>query len=84
MISVLIYILAPTLAYTAQVTKVFCICVLSLTGLLSMCVELALGVLLMIRVLKFFLTPTLTYTTKLDESMLHVCFDSNYFIGNMR
>ena len=28
----------------------------------------------MIRVLKYFVTPTLTYTAQVDESVLHICF----------
>ena len=28
----------------------------------------------MIRVLKCFVTPTLTYTAQVDESVLHICF----------
>ena len=57
---------------------------LSLTGLLSICVELALSVLTVIHVLKCFVTPTLTYTAQVDESVLHICFDSDYIIEDMR
>ena len=49
-----------------------------------MCVELALGVLLVIRVLKCFVTPTLTYTDQVDESVLYICFASRYIIKYMR
>ena len=52
--------------------------------LLSICVELALSVLLVIRVLKCFVTPTLTYTAQVDDSVLHICFDSHYIIEYMR
>ena len=48
--------------------------VLSFTGLLSICVKLQLSVLLVIGVLKCFVTPTLTYTAQVDESVLHICF----------
>ena len=52
--------------------------------LLSICVELALGVLLVIRILKCFVTPTLTYTAQVDEKLLHIGFDSYYIIEYMR
>ena len=42
--------------------------------LLSICVELTLYVLLVIDVLKSFVTPTLTYTAQVDESVIHFCF----------
>ena len=32
----------------------------------------------MIRVLKCFVTPTLTYTAQVDESVLHICFESHW------
>ena len=32
------------------------------------------------RVLKCFVTPTLTYTAQVDESMLHICFESLHII----
>ena len=60
-----------------QLMKVFYISVSILTGLLSMCVELSLSVLLAIRVLKCFVTPTLTYTAQIDVSVLHICFESH-------
>ena len=65
-------------------TILFYISVLSLTGLLSICVELALSVPLLIRVLKCVVTPTLTYTAEVDESLLHICFDSHYIVEYMR
>ena len=34
----------------------------------------------MIRVLKCFVTPTLSYTAHVDESELHICFYYNYVI----
>ena len=52
--------------------------------LLSICAELALSVLLVIRVLKYFVTPTLTYTAQVDEKLLHIGFDSHYIIEYMR
>ena len=50
----------------------------------SISVELALSVLLVMRVLKCFVTPTLTYTAQVDESVLHICFYSHYVIEYMR
>ena len=38
----------------------------------SISVELALSVLLVMRVLKCFVTPTLTYTAQVDEGVLHI------------
>ena len=52
--------------------------------LLSICVELALSVLLVIRVLTCFVIPTLTYTAQVDEKFLHIGFDSHYIIEYMR
>ena len=67
----------PTLTYTAQVDEIVLhISVLSLTGLLSICVEFSLSVLLVIRALKCFVTPTLTYAAQVDERVLHICFES--------
>ena len=51
--------------------------------LMSMCVELALSILQVIGVLKCIATPTLTYTAQVDESVLHICFDSHYIIEYM-
>ena len=64
-------------------TKVCYIYVCILIMLLSICVELALSVLLVIHVLKCFVTPTL-YTAQVDKSVLHICFDSHYIIEYMR
>ena len=52
--------------------------------LLSICVELALQVLLVIRVLKRFLTMTLINTAQVDDIVLHVCFESHWIIEYMR
>ena len=52
--------------------------------LLSICVELALSALLVIRVLKCFVTPALTYAAQVDEKLLHTGFDSHYIIEYMR
>ena len=49
-----------------------------------MCVEVALNVLLVIRVLKCFVMRTLTYTAQVDEIVLHICFDSHYITDYMR
>ena len=51
--------------------------------LLSICVEIALNVLLVILALKGFVTPTLTYTAQVDESVLYIRFDSHYIIEYM-
>ena len=40
--------------------------------------------LLVIRVLKRILTPTLTYTAQVDDIVLHVCFESHWIIEYMR
>ena len=52
--------------------------------LLSICAELALGVLLVIRVLKCFVTPTLAHIAQVDEKLLHTGFHSHYIIEYMR
>ena len=52
--------------------------------LLSICVELALSVLLVIRILKWYVTPTLSYTAQVDEKLLHIGFDYHYIIEYMR
>ena len=62
----------------------FYISVLNFTWLLSICVELALSVVLVIRVLKCFVTPTLTYTAQVDESVLHICFEFHSVAEYMR
>ena len=35
----------------------------------------------MIRVLKCFVTLTVTYTAQIDESVLHICFESDWIIS---
>ena len=37
----------------------------------------------MIRVLKCFVTPTLTYTAQVDESVLHICIETLKIIEYM-
>ena len=37
----------------------------------------------MVRVLKRFVTPTLTYTAQVDESVLHICFETQHVIDYM-
>ena len=60
-----------------------CISVLNHTTLLSIFAEIELQRLLVIRALKCFVTPTLTYTAQVDESMLHICFETNHIIEYM-
>ena len=82
MIGVLKCFVTPTLTYTAQVNEsVLHICFIIL---LSVCVELPLSVLQVIRVLKCFVPLTLTYTAQVDESVLHICFYYHYVIEYMR
>ena len=50
--------------------------VLILTIFWNICVELALYGLLVTRVLKCFVTPTLAYTTQVDESVLNICIET--------
>ena len=47
-----------------------------LTRFWNICVELALYGLLVTRVLKCFVMPTSTYTAQVDESVLHICIDT--------
>ena len=51
--------------------------------LLSKCVVLSFSVLLVMRVLKCYVSPTLTYACEVDENVLHICFDSHYIIEYM-
>ena len=51
--------------------------VLILTRFTTVCVEFPLEGLLGTRVLKGFETAILTYTAQVDESVLHVCFDTH-------
>ena len=50
--------------------------VLILTRFWNICAELALYGLLVIRVLKCLVTPTLTYTAQVDESVLHIFIEA--------
>ena len=67
-----------------KTTKVCYISVLILIMLLDICVELGLEVLLAGRLLTCFVTPTLTYTAQVDESVLHIYFESQWIIEYMR
>ena len=62
-----------------SVTSVFI-----LNRILNICDELDLQVLLVIGVLKRFISPILTYTAQFEESVLHIRFVSHYFIEYMR
>ena len=92
MIRILKWFVTPTLTYTAQVdeniplrsTKNCYTSVLIIIILSNICVALALQVLLVSCVIKCFVTPTLTYTAQVDESVLHICFDFRYIIEYMR
>ena len=53
---------------------------MSHNGLFSIYFELALSELLLICVLKCFVTPTLTYTAQVDKSVLHICFETPWII----
>ena len=63
--------------------KVCYMSVLILTTFWNICVELALYGLLVTRVLKCFVTPTLTYTAVVDESVLHICIETQQAIDYM-
>ena len=54
--------------------------VLILTRFWNICVELALYGLLVTRVLKCFVMPTLTYTAQVDESVLHIWIETQQVI----
>ena len=60
--------------------KVCYMSVLILTRFGNICVELAFYGLLVTRVLKFFVTPTLAYTAQVDESLLHICIETQQVI----
>ena len=66
-----------------MLTKVCYISVLKLNRLLIICDEIALQRLPVFRVLKCFVTPTLTYTAQADESVLHICIETQQVIHNM-
>ena len=51
--------------------------------LLIISVELALYGLLVTRVLKCFVTPTLTYAAQVDESVLNICIETQQVIDYM-
>ena len=57
--------------------------VLTLTRFWNICVELALYGLLVTRVLKCFVTPTLTYTAQGDDSVLHICIETQQVVDYM-
>ena len=57
--------------------------VLILTRFWNICVELALYGLLVTRVLKCFVTQTLTYAAQVDESVLHICIHTQHVIDYM-
>ena len=59
------------------------ISVLILTRFWNICVELALYGLQVTRVLKRFVTPTLTYTAQADESAIHICIETQQVIDYM-
>ena len=59
------------------------ISVLKLNRSLIICVELALYGLLVIRVLKCFVMPTLTYTAQVDESVLHIWIETQQVIDHV-
>ena len=66
-----------------KLTKVCYMSVLILTIFWNICVELALYGLLVTRVLKRFVTPTLTYTAQVGESALHICIEIQLVIDYM-
>ena len=49
----------------------------------TVCVDFPLEGLPGTRVLKCFVTPTLTYTAQVDESVLHTCIDNQPTIDNV-
>ena len=57
--------------------------VLILTRFWNIYVELAFYGLLVTRVLKCFVTLTLTYTAQVDDSVLHICFETQQVIDYM-
>ena len=57
--------------------------VLILTKFWNICVELALCGLLVTRVLKCFVTPTLAYTAQVDESVLDISFETHLIVEYM-
>ena len=57
--------------------------VLILTRFWNICVKLALYGLLVTCVLKRSVTPTLTFTAQVDESVLHICIETQQVIDYM-
>ena len=57
--------------------------VLILARFWNICVELAWYGLLVTRVLKCYATPTLTYTAQTDETVLHICIETQQVIDYM-
>ena len=57
--------------------------IMILTRFWNICVELALYGLLVTRVLKCFVTQTLTYIAQADESVLHICIEIQQVIDYM-
>ena len=57
--------------------------VLILTRFWNICVEIALYGLLVTRVLKCCVTPTLAYTAQVDDSVLHICIETKQVIDYM-
>ena len=49
----------------------------------TVCVDFPLEGLLGTRVLKCFLTPTVTYAAEADETMLHICIETQQVIDYM-
>ena len=61
-------------------TKVCYLSVFKLTTLLSIFVEIEFQRQIIIRALKYFVTPTITYTAQDDESWLHINFNTHHII----
>ena len=54
--------------------------VVILTRFSTVCVDFPMEGLLGTRVLKYFVTPTLTYTAQVDESVLHIWIETQQAI----
>ena len=57
--------------------------VVILTRFSTVCVDFPLEGLLGTGVLKCFVTPTLTYTAQVDESVFHICIETQQAIDHM-
>ena len=57
--------------------------VVTLTRFSTVCVDFPLEGRLGTRVLKCFVTPTLTYAAEADESVLHICIETQQVIDYM-